>query len=152
VAADKSFSDVTDFAQELRDLRIQRRNRVHSGRATRARRRPLTSAERNEVLQKTAGRCHICGGEIKDNAWEADHVIAHSTGGIHWVHNYLPAHSTCNNYRWNYDTEEFQWILKLGVWIRTEIANEKRDALAVGQRFCDHHRNRAARRKRMKKE
>lgn len=30
--------------------------------------------------------------------------------------NFLPAHSTCNNYRWDYLAEEFELILKLGVW------------------------------------
>ena len=27
--------------------------------------------------------------------------------------NYLPAHATCNNYRWDYTAAEFQEILKL---------------------------------------
>jgi hypothetical protein len=33
----------------------------------------------------------------------------------------LPAHSTCNNYRWDYLPEEFQYILKLGVWASTQM-------------------------------
>ena len=99
------------------------------------------------MLRKTGGRCHICGGTINGNDWEADHVMAYSTGGTHSVDNYLPAHFICNNYRWHYDTEEFQWILKLGVWIRTQIERETPLGLAAGKKFCEHDQRRAGRRK-----
>jgi hypothetical protein len=69
-----------------------------------------------------------------------------STGGAHSVENYLPAHSICNNYRWHYDAEEFQWILKLGVWLRTQIETEKQIGRVIGQKFCEHERRRAGRR------
>src|SRR3712207_8439206 len=44
---------------------------------------------------------------------------AHSSGGAHSADNYLPAHTLCNNYRWDYSPEEFQLVLKIGVWART---------------------------------
>jgi hypothetical protein len=88
--------------------------------ATKRTRQMLSAAERRQILAKTAGRCHICGGAI-EGAWHADHVLAHSGGGGHIADNYLPAHALCNNYRWDYSSEEFQYILKLGVWIRTQI-------------------------------
>ena len=141
--ADRLFSDVSAFAAELRKLHTNRRNRVIAGRATRNRRAALTRTERGEVLRKTDGRCHICGGIINGNDWEADHVMAHSTGGSHAVDNYLPVHSLCNNYRWHHDTEEFQWILKLGVWLRTQIEKETPIGKAIGKRFCDHERRRS---------
>ena len=97
------------------DRREGKRNSVRPPRGS------LTAVERHQVLAKTAGRCHICGGKIKGKAWHADHVMAHSAGGVHDVDNYLPAHSLCNNYRWDYRPEEFQYILKLGVWTRTQI-------------------------------
>ena len=56
--ADQVFSNVSDFAQILRELRTQRGAQVISGR----RGAKLTKAERGEVLGKTGGRCHICGG------------------------------------------------------------------------------------------
>jgi hypothetical protein len=55
---------------------------------------------------------------------EIDHVLAHSGGGAHRLDNHLPAHTLCNNYRWNYGSEEFQLILKLGVWPRTQIEKQ----------------------------
>jgi hypothetical protein len=73
--------------------------------------------------------------------------MARSTGGKHAVENYLAAHSICNNYRWHYDAEEFQWILKLGVWLRTQIEEGKPIGLEAGQKFCEHERRRAGRRK-----
>jgi len=112
------------FANRLKLLHEQRRKGL-THRSAKGR-RSLREDQRNLILSKTAGRCHICGGKIKNSEnWQADHVLAHAHGGEHSVDNYLAAHSLCNNYRWHYGSEEFQWILKLGVWIRTLI--EKRD-------------------------
>jgi hypothetical protein len=149
--ADKIFSDVSAFATALRELHAQRKSTVISGRKERGRRAVLTKEARGEVLRKTGRRCHICGGTISASDWQADHILAHSTGGKHTVDNYLPAHSICNNYRWHYDAEVFQWILKLGVWIRTQIERESPIGRAAGQAFCKHDGRRAARRKRMTK-
>lgn len=145
--ADGIFIDVSSFRDELRQLRRQRRQRVDLGRHERVGRSALTKAGRNEVLRKTGGRCHICGGPIEGSDWQADHVLAHSTGGGQTVDNYLPAHSICNNYRWFYGPEEFQWILKLGVWLRTHIEKGTPVGQAVGERFCKYDRRRAGRRK-----
>jgi hypothetical protein len=117
------------------------------GRPKRPLRAALTRKDRAEVLRKTDGRCHICGGMIDGSAWDADHVFAHSSGGAHVVDNYLPAHSLCNNYRWNYDAEEFQWILKLGVWVRKQIEDRTPLGLVAGEKFCEHEQRRAGRRK-----
>jgi hypothetical protein len=107
----------------------------------------MVRAERGKVLRKTGGRCHICGGTINANDWQADHILAHSTGGKHSVDNYLAAHSNCNNYRWHYDSEEFQWILELGVFMRTQIENGTPIGRGAGQNFCENERQRAGRRK-----
>jgi 5-methylcytosine-specific restriction endonuclease McrA len=84
------------------------------------RRRALTKSERRTVLRKTGRRCHICGGLIRGK-WQADHVLAHSGRGTHEADNYLPAHTLCNNYRWDYLAAEFQYILKLGVWVKHRL-------------------------------
>ena len=44
--------------------------------------------QRGVVLAKTAGRCHICGSEVPPGKWDADHVLAHSSGGAHAADNY----------------------------------------------------------------
>ena len=111
------------FANRLKLLREQRQHGKITGAIKK--RHSLTKEQRNVILSKTGGRCHICGGKIKKGEnWQADHVLAHAHGGKHSIENYLAAHSICNNYRWHYGSEEFQWIMKLGVWIRTLI--EKR--------------------------
>jgi hypothetical protein len=100
-------------------------------------------------LGSTRKRCHICGGEIApDERWQADHVLAHSGGGAHATDNYLPAHALCNNYRWDYLPEEFQLILKLGVWVRTQVERGTSIGIAVGEAFVAHERHREARRRR----
>jgi hypothetical protein len=150
MAADDVFSDAEAFAVALRHLHALRRTRVVEGRKARLQRAALSRTERDEILRKTGGRCHICGGAIGNATWQADHVLAYSTGGEHSADNYLPAHSLCNNYRWHYDAEEFQWILKLGVWLRTQIEKGTKIGRNAAEDFCGHDRRRATRRKSVK--
>lgn len=137
--------DATTLTEHLRQLRNDRRRRPHAELPA-ARRQRLTSSDRTAIAAKTDGRCHICGG-VLDSAWEADHVLAHSAGGDHRLDNYLAAHSLCNNYRWNYSPEEFQWVLKVGVWAR--LAMEKNSPLGqqMAEQFCGYERRRVGRRK-----
>lgn len=115
-------------AQQLRELLVSlretRRQRQDKQRDMPLRRKSLTNANRSIVLSKTNGRCHICGGDVGKTDWQADHVLAHNSGGLHSVDNYLPAHNLCNNYRWDYDAEEFQWLLKIGVWARKRMEED----------------------------
>lgn len=141
------FGSTQQFVAHLRALRQDRHQRKLVVRDQDHKRRRLPAAERQAILSKTGGRCHICGGEI-DGAWDADHVFAHAQGGAHAVDNYLPAHSICNSYRWFYGMEEFQWILKLGVWMRTQIENEDDSALQLSERFIKNEARRDSRRKR----
>jgi hypothetical protein len=73
-------SSAEQFTKCLLDLRTRRRKRQVSRRATAVRRKSLKQHERIEVLKKTAGHCHICGGPV-DHKWEVDHVLSHNDGG-----------------------------------------------------------------------
>jgi hypothetical protein len=144
MSASDTFSSGTDLALRFLSLRQKRRDQTSTLR-DQVVRKPLSRLERQEVFKKTGGRCHVCGGAI-EGAWEADHVFSHSLGGQHESGNYLPAHPICNNYRWFYGTEEFQWILKLGVWLRTQIEKETVLGGLAARAFCAHERTRAGRR------
>lgn len=134
------------FAEYLRDLRTEREHRKASEKSFRKKRKSLTPEERNQVYRKTDGRCHICGGEI-DGQWEADHIVAHSGGGDHEIDNYLPAHRVCNYYRWDYVPEEFEEILRLGVWLRTQIERERKVGKMAAEQFIKYEQGRIRRRK-----
>jgi 5-methylcytosine-specific restriction endonuclease McrA len=125
-------TSAAQFAESLRKLRQQRESAKDSQKGKGSKRKALSSSQRQKVLEKTDGRCHICGGKVGAK-WHADHVLAHSAGGEHSAENYLPAHQTCNNHRWDYLPEEFELILKLGVWARTQIEKET----SVGQHCAD---------------
>jgi len=125
-------------------LRNARRVRQNQSRIRPNRRRVLTPEERAIVLSKTASRCHICGGSVARH-WRADHVLAHSSGGGHAHENYLPAHALCNNYRWDYSAEEFQWVLKIGVWARHEMERGGPFGSQILNRFFDYERRREKR-------
>lgn len=133
-----------DLVHRLQSLRGARRKRKAKAGQRRAR-ASLTADERVLVLEKTAGRCHVCGGVV-DEAWQADHVLAHSGGGPAKADNCLPAHKLCNNYRWDYLPEELQVILKLGVWVRTQVEKETPVGRLVGEAFVKHERKRLGRR------
>ncbi len=144
-----SFKNVAEFVAELARLQGQREalkaERAGENGGGRVARRSLSPADRAKVLAKTGHRCHICGGEIGSERWQADHVLAHSAGGRHEVDNYLPACATCNNYRWDYGSEEFQWILKLGVWLRTRIQTQTPLGKVAAAEFLKSESRRVAR-------
>jgi 5-methylcytosine-specific restriction endonuclease McrA len=125
-------------------LRMKRKRMKARTKQAGAKRGALTPKQRATVLAKTDGRCHLCGGKI-DGPWQADHVLAHMGGGKHTVDNYLPAHSLCNNYRWHYTAEEFQQILKLGVWARTQIDKFTLIGRLIAEAFLKHEKRRSTR-------
>lgn len=129
-------------------IKLRRRRKVRhlQSREQGRRRGSLTLRQRNEVLTKTARRCHVCGGKV-DGDWHADHVLAHSGGGRHHVDNFLAAHRLCNTYRWDYSPGEFQLILKLGSW----LANEIRQATPLGRDAADRFVRKETRRMRRTK-
>jgi 5-methylcytosine-specific restriction endonuclease McrA len=143
----ESTASEASFATHLRQLRLNRRQRKEATRSSRTARQRLSASERAHILAKTAGRCHICGGLISGSTWHADHVLAHSTGGAHRADNYLPAHALCNNYRWDYTSDEFQHILKLGVWLRTQIERKTPVGLRAAKSFLASETVRESRRK-----
>jgi 5-methylcytosine-specific restriction endonuclease McrA len=146
MSADDVFLSVEEFSVRLQSLRASRRKKKLVLRSSLRRRVSLTRVDRDAILEKAGGRCHICGGEIY-GAWEADHVYSHCLGGQHAISNYLPAHPICNNYRWFYGPEEFQWILKLGVWLRTKIELKQRIGLEAASQFIRSDNLRAKRRR-----
>ena len=59
----------------------------------------------NDVFDKTAGRCHICGARLafsnfgrhgRRGAWERDHSRPRARGGSDGLNNLLPACTSCN--------------------------------------------------------
>jgi 5-methylcytosine-specific restriction endonuclease McrA len=139
-------NNIGEFVNLLRSLHAIRSQRQRAFKVTKQARQILSAAERKEIFAKTAGRCHICGGLI-DGAWQADHVLSHSGGGGHRADNYLPAHALCNNYRWDYSSDEFQHILKLGVWVRTQIERETPIGRTVAAAYLAHENTRLKRRR-----
>jgi 5-methylcytosine-specific restriction endonuclease McrA len=125
-------------------VRLREKRRKAKG-ANKAARRALTAKQRDRVLKKTGGRCHICGGEV-GRRWHADHVASHALGGEHAEDNFLPAHELCNSYRRHYLPDEFQIIMKLGIWARTQIERETPVGVEIAERFTAHERTREKRR------
>lgn len=140
----------TDSLQDrLKELHTRRENQKKL--LGRPKRKRLNKAERAIILKYTNRKCHICGGDI-DDRWQADHVRAHSGGGKHALDNYLPAHSTCNNYRWDYLPEEFELILKLGVWSKTQVERGTKIGREIEKRFGIYEKQRVAKSSKAKRD
>jgi len=133
--ADKPYSAEL-FPGKLHKLRARRKNKIKIWRDERPPRASLSSASRQKVLEKTDRRCHICGGKIVGDDWQVDHLVAYARKGTQSLKNCLPAHSLCNGYRRCFSEVEFQFILKLGVWLRTEIANRTKLGRDANEKFC----------------
>lgn len=56
--------DSAQFSVYLKKLRARREKLKASSKLPTRRRKPLSSDERETVLQKTEGKCHVCGGLI----------------------------------------------------------------------------------------
>jgi len=132
---------VEEMAALFRSLKARRDRRTLA--SVQGRRR-LTVAERNTILAKTGGVCHICGGPIR-GVWHADHVAAHSTGGADSVVNLLAAHAICNGYKKRFLPEEMIYVLKLGIWAKTRIETLSPTGRVIGDAFVEHEKSRRTR-------
>ena len=107
----------------------------------------LTKTDKAEILSKTNGRCHLCGRQLSVDNFECDHVEKHTVGGSSDPTNFLAACRTCNNYRWHYLPEEYQWIIKIGVWARTQIERDTPIGHKIADSFVKRDSKRETRRK-----
>ena len=114
--------------------------------SARTKRRALTPKERQQILRKTGGCCHVCGGRV-DPGWQADHVVPHAHGGTHSVENYLPICATCNRIRWFYSPDVFRLIMQLGVYAKEEIRRGSALGHQIAERAAARLRKSAARRR-----
>lgn len=139
------IDDPNEFDAELEELALAR----EAGKAPvgSAAREPLSREARRQIHAKTDGRCHFCGCDVAVDAFEADHVKNHTSGGSSAAENFLPACTTCNNYRWHYSHEELQWILKIGVWARHNIVKRTKIGSAIAKAFVSKEVVRERRRK-----
>jgi hypothetical protein len=138
--------NIEELARYLKRLHTKRGVAKSSLKLSRQKRKTLSQKEREIIIKKTDNHCHICGGPI-DGPWQADHVMVFSGGGEHFIENYLPAHSMCNNYRWDYRPDEFQEILRMGVWLRTQIETLTPIGYSAGNLFILSEKRRLNRRK-----
>lgn len=145
--AESMFRDAAEFERHLHELRRQRLAAKVCGTGAAVTRKPLTVAEKSTVLAKTGGCCHICGGMLSEK-WVLAHVVPHAHGGGHSIENFLPAHVACNGARWFYGSKEFQWIIKMGVFFRTQFEElDNPSAWTLAQQFVEHEQRKMKRRR-----
>src|ERR1039458_8889942 len=135
----ESAEELTKHLKSLHEDRrkVQKERKKNEPERSRQRRQ-LTNDERTEVLKKTASHCHLCGGNMNENSdgelpkervldveFVVDHIVPYASGGEDSLDNFLAAHGLCNGCRWFYSPEEFQWILRMGIWTRKQMEDGK---------------------------
>jgi 5-methylcytosine-specific restriction endonuclease McrA len=84
------------------------------------RRHRLDAQQRELILAKTGGNCHLCGGPAGKN-WEADHVVPHMRGGSTDLSNLLPSCQECNGLRSAKSAEGIRKRFRLGVYAWPQV-------------------------------
>lgn len=69
---------------------------VYAIRALVAKRAPLYDGERDKIFDRSGGRCSYCGGEIKREKFQVDHVVPVSRGGLTHKDNLVASCGVCN--------------------------------------------------------
>jgi len=151
-ASDNCYGDATlppspqDLASKFRELRKEREQQHTKQRLEP--KQPRGKVDRSAIFTKTAGRCHICGGDIDSGSyWEADHVFPSSGGGPSDIDNYLPAHGLCNTAKWDQSGEELQWVLKIGVWAKKQMEGNSELGSRMLNLFWTREKQRVSRQK-----
>lgn len=103
----------------------------------------LRKSEKQLVFEKTSGFCHICGEELDDKKISISTPFNKSDS----VENSLPACQSCKRLFGNHLSEEINWIIKIGMWARTQIEFETDIGLEIATELIESEKDREQRRK-----
>lgn len=81
----------------------------------------MNISQRQQILEKTGGLCHICGCDVRKKPWQADHVRPRKRGGENDPANFLPSCATCNRMKWHRGPIKIRKIIELGLYAFNEI-------------------------------
>jgi 5-methylcytosine-specific restriction endonuclease McrA len=123
-----------------------RRLSEQEGPSTGGTRRSPTKRQRKEIIAKTGGKCHVCGGSAGKH-WQADHLVPHRMGGMGAADNYLPICRRCNTLRRSYSPTVQQFIMQLGIYARAEIRDKSDLGEDLLRLFLRRHRQNQNRRR-----
>ena len=104
--------------KEILSAELRRLSKFRKDEKKKAKSRRFKKSEKEEIYNKTNGVCHICGIKLSPNKFS----ISESTTIDN--ESFLPACKTCKRIHDNYLPEEIKWILKIGLWAKTQIEYE----------------------------
>jgi len=107
----------------------------------------LKKSEKEEVFAKTNGTCHICGCDLEKDKFS----ITSSFGKENSVENSLPACQSCKRIYDNYLPSEIKWILKIGLWAKTQIEYETEIGKNIATEIIEQEKEGERRRKTKRK-
>lgn len=114
---DLPYIDKKDFfSAELRRLNNKRSEKKEKNSTS----KNIKKSEKELVFKKTNGSCHVCGCKLEQEKFS----ITSSLGKENSIENSLPACQSCKRIFDNYLPSEIKWILKIGLWAKTQIEYE----------------------------
>lgn len=90
----KAWAEHRAGTAERRRAKDRRLNRLRRARTRGA--EVVDHVDPAALLERDAGRCGICGGEVDQRDFHVDHVVPISAGGAHSYANTQVAHPSCN--------------------------------------------------------
>jgi hypothetical protein len=126
--------------RRLNELRSEKKNEKKKSKT-------LKKSEKEEVFKKTKGLCHICGIDLQEEKFS----ITNSFGKETSFETSLPACQSCKRIYDNYLPSEIKWILKIGLWAKTQIEYETEIGKDIAIEIVEQEKDREKRRKRQRK-
>jgi 5-methylcytosine-specific restriction endonuclease McrA len=134
------FIDKKDYlSAELRRLSSLR----HEIKKDKPKSKSFKKSEKVDVYKKTNGICHICGCELDSDKFSVTNSIQDENS----LENYLPACQSCKRIFDNYLPSEIKWMLKIGMWAKTQIEYETEIGLDIATEIVEHEKDRENKRK-----
>ncbi len=104
--------------KEILSAELRRLSKSRNDNKSISKSRRFKKAEKEKIYNKTSGVCHICGIKLSPDSFSI--TASTTTNG----ETFLPACKACKRMHDNYLPEEIKWILKIGLWVKTQIEYE----------------------------
>lgn len=89
--------------------------------------------EKKIIFDKTNGLCHICGNALSPEKYSITYSLLFNEQDQP-----LPACKSCKTFHDNYLSDEIKWIIKLGLWAKTQIEYETEIGQLLAEEFIDY--------------
>ena len=133
------------FSAELRRIRNEREKLKKERKGKKTVR--LKKQEKIDIYNKTKGICHICGSKLSESKFSITSSLTNEIS----VETSLPACKDCKRFYDNYLPDEIKWMIKLGMWAKTQVEFETDLGKTIALDITEQEKYRESKRKKPRK-